>query len=46
MNGDGNADILFQNTAGQIYAWYMNGNGGISSTALIYGLGLGDWRVR
>ena len=46
MNNDGNAYILFQNTAGQIAVWYMNGSGAITSAVLIYSGGLGDWRLR
>ena len=46
MDNDGDADILFQNTEGQIAVWYMNGSGGIRSAVVIYSAGLGDWRVR
>jgi hypothetical protein len=44
LNGDGNADILLQNAAGQVYAWYMDGSGGIASGGYIYGGGL-PWKV-
>jgi hypothetical protein len=46
LNGDSNADFLFQNTSGQIAAWYMAGSGSISSSAMLYSGGLGDWKVR
>ena len=46
MNGDGKADILFQNTAGQIVVWYVNGAGIPTSSAFIYSGSLGDWKVR
>jgi hypothetical protein len=39
------ADLIFQNTSGQIYLWYMNGSGGISSGAYLFTGSLGDWRV-
>jgi hypothetical protein len=46
MNGDGNADLVFQNTAGQIFAWYMDGNGSISTYGYLNKVYLGDWRLR
>jgi subtilisin family serine protease len=45
LNGDGNADILLQNSAGQVYAWYMNGSGGILSGTYIYNGALPGWTV-
>ncbi|MEO6738867.1 MAG: VCBS repeat-containing protein, partial [Chthoniobacteraceae bacterium] len=45
LNNDGNADLVFQNNAGQIYEWNMNGGGGIFSQGYLYGAGLGDWKV-
>jgi hypothetical protein len=45
LNGDGFADLLFQNNIGQIYAWYMDGNGIVSLGAYLFTGGLGDWRV-
>ena len=45
LNGDGNADIFFQNNAGQIAAWYLNGAGAVTSSAYLYTGGLGDWKV-
>ena len=45
FDGDGRADLLFQNTAGQLAMWYMNGSGGIASAGLIYAGGLGDWKT-
>jgi hypothetical protein len=45
LNVDGNADLLFQNNVGQIYVWYMNGSGGISSGAYLFTGALGDWKI-
>ena len=45
FSGDGNADFLFQNSAGQIAAWYLNTSGATIGTATLYGAGLGDWRI-
>ncbi len=45
FNGDGKADLIFQNSSGQIAAWYMNGSGSIASSAMLYSGGLGDWKV-
>ena len=54
LNGDGNPDLLFQNAAGQLYAWFLNGTGtalnfstgaGLVGHRLLYTGGLGDWRV-
>ncbi len=46
FNGDGKADLLFQNTAGQIAAWHMSGNSSVASSTLLYGSSLGDWKVK
>lgn len=55
LNDDGIADLVFQNGAGQIYAWFLDGSGDDVNFAsgkglkpgskFIYGGGLGDWRV-
>jgi hypothetical protein len=45
VNNDGNADILFQNTAGQIAVWRMDGRGAASSSAMLHAGALGDWKV-
>jgi uncharacterized delta-60 repeat protein len=45
FDGDGNEDLIFQNTVGQIYAWYLNGSGAIASSAYLFTSGLADWRV-
>jgi predicted outer membrane repeat protein len=53
VNGDGIPDLIFQNTLGQVYAWFLDGTGntvdatgqGIKSTAYLFTGGLGDWRV-
>jgi len=45
LNGDGNGDIRFQNNAGQIVAWYMDGNGMFSNAAWIWNSPLGDWKL-
>jgi hypothetical protein len=46
LNGDILDDFVFQNTAGQIYAWYLDGSGGVTSGAFLYSSGLGDWRLK
>jgi len=45
LNGDGNADILFQNTDIEIAVWYMNGSGAATVAASISTANLGDWVV-
>ncbi len=45
LKGGKNADLLFQNNAGQLYAWYLNGIVGVSSQNYIYPGGLGDWKL-
>jgi hypothetical protein len=46
LNGDGKTDLIFQNTIGQIFAWYLNGSGGLTGSGFIYsGGGLPDWRL-
>ena len=55
VNGDGNPDLIFQNTAGQIYAWFLNGSGVaanfgtgaglVPGSKYLYTGGLADWRV-
>ena len=54
VNGDGKADLIFQNSAGQIYAWFLDGTGnavnfstgtGILGTKFLYAAGLGGWRI-
>ena len=47
LNSDGNIDLILRNQAAdQIVAWYMDGNGGIQSEAII-GRSLGDnnWKI-
>ena len=46
LNGDGNADLLFKNTAGQIVVWYLNGAGVVSSAAYISVGNMPGWRLR
>jgi hypothetical protein len=46
MNNDGNADLLFQNTLGQIIVWYMDGSGALINAAWISIGATGDLRVR
>ena len=56
LNGDGLADLLFQNGAGQIYSWFLDGSGNTvnfgtgsglkAGSKFIYSGGLGDWRMR
>jgi hypothetical protein len=45
FDGDGRADLLFQNDAGQIATWNMNGSGGIKAAGILYSGGLGDWKA-
>src|SRR6185436_16095125 len=45
LNGDIMDDFVFQNTVGQIYVWYLDGSGGVTSGAFLYSSGLGDWRI-
>ena len=55
MNGDGNADLIFQNSAGQIYVWFLDGTANTVNFSTGAGLkpgskllcvgSLGDWRV-
>ena len=56
INSDGVPDLLFQNTAGQIYAWALDGSGSAVNfstgsglkpgSGFLYGAALGDWRLR
>ncbi len=46
LNGDGTTDFVFQNTAGQLYGWNMDGAGAMTSGGFVYGAGLGDWKLR
>lgn len=45
LNGDGNADVLFQNAAGQLVVWSLNGAGGVKNSTNFYTGALGPWRV-
>jgi len=54
VNGDGIPDLVFQNAAGQIYAWFLDGTGttvnfatgtGLKGSGYLYTGGLGDWKV-
>ncbi len=46
INKDGNADLIFQNNAGQIAIWYMNGSGAVTSSVFFSTAILGDWRIK
>jgi uncharacterized protein GlcG (DUF336 family) len=46
LNGDSTTDFLFQNNAGQLYQWNLNGAGAMTSGGYVYGGGLGDWKLR
>lgn len=46
LNGDGTTDFIFQNGAGQLYGWNMDGAGMMASGGYVYGGGLGNWRLR
>jgi len=44
VNGDGNADLIFQHTSGYIAAWTMDGKGAPNGNISIYsGAGLAGW---
>jgi hypothetical protein len=43
MNGNGKADVVFQNSAGQLMVWIMNGTAFVSSAPL-KSVGAG-WRL-
>ena len=55
INTDGNADLIFQNTVGQIYVWLLDGTGSAvdfvgsvglkPGTGYLYGGGITDWRI-
>jgi len=55
VNGDNLPDLVFQNNAGQLYAWFLDGSGtainfgtsaGLVGSVFLYTGGLGDWRMR
>lgn len=46
LNNDGNADLVFQSSLGQIAAWYMNGAGVNTSAVYLTTSALGDWKVK
>ena len=55
LNGDGNADLVLQNTVGQIYLWLLDGTGNTinfstgtglkAGSRLLYSSSLGDWKI-
>jgi hypothetical protein len=46
LNGDGNSDIVFQNSkSGQVVAWLMNGFGSATGLLAIGQSSVGDWRI-
>ena len=45
FDGDGKADLLFQNNIGQIAVWHMNGSGTRASSSFLTSAALGDWKV-
>ena len=45
LNGDGFADLVFQNAAGQIAVWYLNGSGVTTSGGYLCSASLGDWKI-
>ena len=45
MNGDGNPDLIFQNSYGQVVVWYLGSTGAVVSSGTIYAGNLGDWRI-
>lgn len=45
LNGDGTADFVFQNKAGQIAAWYSDANGMPIFSHFLSSAALGDWKL-
>jgi hypothetical protein len=47
FDGDGNTDVILQNTNGAVFFWVMNGSGGLVPGAgkYIYSGALPDWKV-
>ena len=45
LNSDGIPDLVFQNTAGVLVGWLMNGAGMPMTGVTIYAGGLGSWKV-
>ncbi len=45
LDGDGNTDLVFQNAAGQIAVWHMDGTGGTTSRTSLSETALGDWKI-
>jgi len=46
FNTDGNPEFLLQNSIGQIFLWYMNGNGTIAGSGFLSTSYLADWKLR
>jgi hypothetical protein len=38
-------DLVFQNDAGLIFVWHLDGFAAIASGDYIFAAGLGDWRL-
>jgi hypothetical protein len=45
LNSDGTDDLVFQNSAGTLVTWLMNGQGQALSGQMIYDGSLGDWKL-
>ena len=45
FDNEGFADLLFQNSSGQIGVWYLNGSGTLTSARYLYTGGTTDWKV-
>jgi uncharacterized delta-60 repeat protein len=45
LNGDGNDDLVLQHTNGAVFAWNLNGAGGIGSSGFIYNGPIPGWTV-
>lgn len=45
LNGDGTPDLIFQNNAGQIVAWFADVHGTPIFASFLYNGGLGDWKL-
>ena len=45
INGDAMDDLVFQNTAGYLALWTMDGSGSALANGYLYSGGLGDWKL-
>ncbi len=45
LNSDGRADLVFQNAAGSVAGWLMDGQGHATTGVTIYGATISGWKV-